>query len=161
MRMGLTKSCGCLNRDNIIARSTIHGAAKRGLNTPEFTAWMGMINRCTNPGSTDFQNYGGRGIKVCDRWRNNFSAFLADLGQKPSGRHSLDRVDTNGNYEPENCRWATPSEQARNRRSNRLLTHGGHTACVAEWSEISGIHSHDIRNRLRRGWSVERTLTTR
>ena len=98
--------------------NTTHGHARRGKRSPEFETWLGMVQRCTNPNVANYVNYGGRGITVCDRWRNSFEAFLEDLGERPKGT-SIDRIDVNGNYEPSNARWATPAQQANNRRPSR------------------------------------------
>src|SRR6185369_8477317 len=118
------------------------------------------IDRCENPNNPSYKRYGARGISVCRAWRTSFLAFLADMGRKPSPRHSVERDDGDGNYEPGNCRWATPKEQARNRRDNVVLAHKGRVACVGEWAEITGLPSHVIRNRLRDGWETTRILTT-
>lgn len=118
-----------------------------------------MIRRCENPKTFGFARYGGRGIRVCERWRNSFTAFLADMGERPSASHSLDRINTNGNYEPENCRWATRLQQNRNSRNNTLIEWNGETLCIAEWAERTGISKFVLSMRLLRGWSIERTLT--
>lgn len=115
---GDTRSCGCWNREKLAAANVKHGAARTGALTPEFRSWMGMRARCYNPKSIGYKNYGGRGIAVCEAWRNDFRTFLADVGPKPSPRHSLDRIDNDGNYEPGNCKWSTPKEQVHNRRWN-------------------------------------------
>ncbi len=127
---------------------------------PEYEVWKKMRQRCCNPRHTSYRNYGGRGIEVCSRW-DAFRAFLDDMGHRPSPKHSLDRIDNGGNYEPENCRWATPQQQQRNRRNNHLLTHNGQTMSIAEWSDQTGIHRRTLLNRIsRNGWTVERALTT-
>jgi len=135
-----------------------HGCARRGEMTPEYSTWSLMIQRCEDPSSDRYGYYGGRGISVCPKWRTSFAAFLEDVGPKPSPAHSLDRIDPNGNYEPGNVRWATKKEQARNRRTNRLLTVNGETRCLSEWSEITGIPKTTLRLRLERGWPPERAV---
>ena len=110
---GLSRSCGCLRRRQ--AWNYQHGESGHSFYSVEYNAWMHMRQRCSNPNYHAYARYGGRGIKVCDRWLNSFEAFLADMGRRPSGRRSLDRIDNNGNYEPSNCRWATPVQQIRNR----------------------------------------------
>lgn len=104
-------------RADVVARNTKHGHSARGKESSEHRSWRGMIERCENPRHVGFKYYGARGVKVCERWRKDFAAFLSDIGLKPSPIHSIDRYpDTNGNYEPTNCRWATPSEQRANQR---------------------------------------------
>lgn len=126
--------------------------------TPEYVAWINMLGRCTSPNYTGFALYGGRGIRVCERWLTSYSAFLADMGRRPTPAHSLDRVDADGNYEPGNCRWATESQQQRNRRNNRMITAFGQTKCLAEWSESTGIKRETIAVRIKSGHAPERAL---
>lgn len=164
LRSGGTRSCGCLSRElkaNRNRRSATHGATRRGKAncTSEYRAWQAMLRRCYNPNSHIYYMYGGRGIRVCDRWRTSYEAFLADVGPKPSPQHSLDRYpDKNGDYEPGNVRWATAKEQTRNTRKNVLLTIGGETRCLAEWSEISGIHYQTLYGRLTKGCDMNDLL---
>lgn len=115
LNMGLTASCGCYRTELAVA-TVKHGDARKYRPTREYKTWAGMIFRCENPKSTGWECYGGRGIKVCDEWRNSFETFLRDMGRKPSADLSIDRIDVNGNYEPGNCRWATNSEQQLNKR---------------------------------------------
>jgi hypothetical protein len=118
---GASKSCGCHNEEARRSRIT-HGLTRRGKPKPlEYSSWSSMIQRCTKPTNTKWHNYGGRGIRVCDRWRNSFEAFLEGMGPRPSPSHSIDRIDNDSNYEPGNCRWATPKEQRANqgRREQR------------------------------------------
>jgi hypothetical protein len=123
--------------------------------SPEYRCWESMIRRCTNPKSTDFKNYGGRGITICDRWRASFEAFYADVGSRPSPDHSLDRYpDVNGNYEPGNVRWATRTDQARNRRSNRIVEIDGEKMSLAEAAERTGTSYSTAKKRLHRGASI-------
>lgn len=153
---GNTSSCGCLATKRRIESNTIHGCS----NTTEFSIWEKMIDRCTREKSPAYKNYGARGIHVCSRWEL-FSNFLNDMGKRPTGT-TLDRIDNNKGYAPENCRWASIKEQARNKRTNRLLTYHGQTKCMAEWCEILGLKTATVCQRLNRyGWSVEKALSTR
>jgi len=156
LRSGWSKSCGCLKREQTISRFTTHGHATHGI-TPTYHTWAGMRARCSNPKNHKFERYGGRGISVCLAW-TTFAGFLADMGEKPPGT-SLERIDNNGNYCPENCRWATPTDQARNKRNNRLLTFRGESRPLAEWADRVGIKSRTIWDRLATGWRVEDALT--
>lgn len=158
---GHTRSCGCLKSSHLADRNRSHGEATRGRPTKEYRAWAAMIRRCYDAGQKFYRNYGGRGITVCDRWRESFDAFLADMGRAPSGRHTVDREDNDKGYEPSNCRWATRIQQARNTRRNRLLTLNGETMTLGEWSARTGIHYVTLISRLDRlGWSLEKTLST-
>ncbi len=151
MRSGYSKSFGCVKP----GRPT-HGM----YGTPENIAWGSMLYRCTNPRAPNFANYGGRGITVCDRWRASFETFLADMGPRPSPRHSLDRIDVNGNYGPSNCRWATSVEQASNKRNNHVMTVDGRSETIAEWARTTGLLVSTIRERIRRGWDASRAVMT-
>jgi hypothetical protein len=137
------------------------GKPTHGLSyTPEYKAWQTMRLRCTVPTNSAYPDYGGRGIKVCDRWLNSVAAFIEDMGPKPSPRHELDRENNDGDYEPGNCRWVTRKINDRNRRSNRFLTFRGETKTIAEWSELLSVPNDTIRWRLKSGWSLENALTT-
>ena len=121
-------------------------------------SWEAMLNRCRSNKHVHYNDYGGRGIAVCDRWLL-FENFLADMGSRPSKNHSIDRIDNNGNYEPGNCRWATRIEQHRNKRSNRHITAMGETHTLAGWAERTGLLKQTIRMRLERGWPDEDAVT--
>lgn len=137
-------------------KPTKHGGAR----TVEYHTWIHIKGRCHNPNDSRWKDYGGRGIVVCERWRNSFPSFLEDMGHRPKGT-SLDRYpDMNGNYEPSNCRWATPREQQNNARFNRRLTFDGKTMTVAEWTRALGWKDNCIETRIPRGWTVQEALTT-
>lgn len=160
LKNGGTTSCGCKRRESTVKRNTKHGESVRGRRTAEYIVWKSMNQRCYDPGNKKYSNYGGRGITVCDRWRSDYAAFLADMGRMPSRKHSIDRKNNDGNYEPDNCRWATKTEQGRNQRTNRLLTINGETRCVRDWEEVAGFPKGMIQTRLHLGWQVERLLQT-
>ena len=145
-----TKSCGCLQRDQV----TTHGMTK----SPEYSVWHGMLQRCSNPNNDSYAYYIGRDITVCDRWINSFENFYADMGPRPSPDYSIDRIDNNGNYEPGNCKWSTPEEQANNRRDNLLFTHKNKQYTILQLAEEYNINPINVRNRLNRGWSVEEAI---
>lgn len=126
----------------------------------EYVIWRNMRARCTNPTDVGFHKYGGRGIAVCAPWLDDFVNFLADMGRCPGPSHSIERIDNDGNYEPGNCRWATPKEQANNRRSSRYLTFNGEVATMTQWAERVGLKVATLHARLKAGWSEERALTT-
>jgi hypothetical protein len=121
-------------------------------------SWKGMRRRCNEPTNVAYHKYGGRGIGVCERW-SSFALFLEDMGEAPAGM-TLDRIDNDGDYSPENCRWATYREQANNRRDNAAVTYRGETHTYAEWSRRVGICRHTLRKRIHAGWTPERALTT-
>jgi len=156
LRTGNTKSCGCFKIDRLKAAKTVHGMC----NTPTYSSWEHMRCRCNNPNSNYFADYGGRGITVCERWLK-FENFYKDMGDRPSQGHTLGRIDNNGPYSPENCRWETVSQQQSNRRNTRFLTYNGKTQTLTEWSLEIGIPYGTLRSRIDQyGWSVEESLTT-
>jgi hypothetical protein len=116
-----TKSCGCWLRRRVTKANTKHGDARKGQMAAEYVCWRGMKQRCYDERVSQFKNYGGRGIRVCDRWRESYEAFLADMGPRPSRQHSIDRIDNDRGYSPDNCRWATRSEQRRNQRRSLAI----------------------------------------
>jgi hypothetical protein len=153
---GHIKSCGCITKERAIAlceANKTHGMT----NTTEFAIWRGMLARCNNPKNKDWSRYGGRGVSVCNRW-HTFENFFSDMGYRPAGL-SIDRIDTNGNYEPDNCRWVDMKTQNRNRRSQKLLTHNNKTQCVSAWAEELGITRGTLQSRLSRGLSDSDVLT--
>jgi hypothetical protein len=151
LRRGLVRSCGCLRRETSAACARQHlnlGSGPQCINyrhghasqhktlrrSPEYRCWDAMKDRCSRPAAGEYHRYGGRGIEVCERWRNSFEAFLADMGQKPTPQHSIDRINNDGNYEPDNCRWATAKEQANNRRPPNRAHARGKADGVIDWS---------------------------
>lgn len=157
LRSGHTTSCGCASsRATIGTRSLKHGSC----NTSEYIAWSNMKQRCSDPNYKEFHLYGGRGIKVCDRWIGSFTNFFEDMGKTPIGSE-IDRINNDGHYSPENCRWTTAKVNCRNRRTTRFITHNGETLSVEDWAEKVGVSGSVIRQRLdRQKWSVEKTLYT-
>lgn len=148
---GTNKSCGCLLSD------TRHGFT--GSRT--YRIWRCMKERCTNPNSISYPSYGAKNIEVCDRWLNSFTAFLEDMGEAPEGK-SIDRINNAQGYLKENCKWSTPSEQARNTKSNRFIEFKGQTKLLCEWAEITGISRELIAERIdTMCWTVEQALTTK
>jgi hypothetical protein len=159
LRDGTTKSCGCYGKERS-KNQIVHGHARsRGGDkpTPTFNAWRTMLQRCTNPNEGQWENYGKRGIKVCDAWLQ-FENFLADMGEKPEGT-SLDRIDVNGNYEPSNCRWANPKQQSLNKRCTVRVTYQGREMTLMEACEIAGTQYTRAHARLKAGHSLEWVLT--
>lgn len=152
---GTSKSCGCLQREIAGDLRRTHGQ----VGTPEYDIWRGMIYRCHNPGDKAFVYYGARGIVVCDRWRESVLNFIEDMGPRPSPKHSVDRRENDGPYSPENCYWATQPEQMGHTRRSHWLTFNSETRILTEWAAIIGVSPCTIHSRLRKGWTIERTLT--
>ena len=150
-----TGSCGCLRGELLAGRSTTHGMS----HTTEYNSWRGLKQRCQNPNFSKFSIYGGRGITVCERWQR-FENFFADMGYKPKPDYTIERIDNDGNYEPDNCCWIPPAEQAVNRRNNHLVSIDGRTLTLAEWRRHFGIKRSTFDHRLRRDWSIKDALTT-
>lgn len=158
LRSGQTKSCGCLAREVVTRQSTKHGM----YGTPEYKVWSSMIQRCTNPRARGFENYGARGIRVCSEWSEamGFQSFIASMGKRPTPHHSLDRKNNEGNYEPSNCRWATRVQQAMNKRTSCVLIVGAESLSIREWAERTGLGKSTIKERLKRGWTPMRAIST-
>lgn len=148
LRKGATVSCGC--------KKIVHGMRK----VPEYNTWSTMIQRCHNPNHPRYQDYGGRGISVCDRWITSFADFYSDVGPRLSPKHSLDRENNDKGYEPGNCHWATAIEQGRNMRRNRWICVNGERRLIGEWAEIVGLSEETIRHRLNRGMSEHDAVLT-
>lgn len=153
-----TQSCGCLHYEEFSLPNTTHGEAGVETKTAEYQTWLGIKARCNNPGGEHFKHYGGRGIKVCDRWMNSFENFLSDMGRRPDGM-TIERKNTNGDYSQDNCVWATMRDQQNNRRNNHRIECFGTTRTLAEWGRATGISDQIIWKRLKRGWSIKRSLT--
>ncbi len=154
---GHTKSCGCLRMETTVERSTKHGAAKRGQKTRAYNVWCGIIKRCTNPNTADWENYGGRGISICKEWAESFECFLQDVGEPLRG-HTIERKDVNGDYCKDNCVWATRKEQNNNTRSSRWLTLGERTQTLAQWADELGLSRSTIYRRLKQNLPIQRVL---
>lgn len=152
------KSCGCALME---FTSNIRKSHEKS-GTPEHKVWIGMKSRCYNKRSRDFYKYGGRGIRVCERWENNFSAFLQDMGSRPNGKSrefSIERINNSGDYEPGNCRWATLIEQANNKRSTVFIEYLGKRQPLAQWAREIGASHQALAHRYYRGWSHDKILT--
>lgn len=176
LRSGRKASCGCLQAEHRAVGGyghvRVHGEARSGARTPEYRTWMAMVERCENPSNRGFSRYGGRGIRVCARWRADYPAFLADMGRKPTTKHSIDRVDNDNSYTcglcddckargaVANCRWATLSEQACNTLKSRRLEIRGVTKNITAWARERGMVLHTIQWRLARGWDAESAVMT-
>jgi hypothetical protein len=159
LKRGQAQSCGCLRRElssqaaKLRKTNLKHGLSK----TPEYGVWLTMRRRCDDPNVEKFQQYGGRGIKVCERWQK-FENFISDMGRRPGPEFSIERLDNDGNYEPSNCRWETVQEQSYNKSTTRLLSYKGQEITVHQASKVAGIPKNNIFARLYRGWSVERAI---
>lgn len=159
---GHSKSCGCLKNEVASKTHTKHGksTSKKRTRDASYTTWCSMKQRCFNPNTKQFDDYGGRGITVCDRWKDSFSNFVNDMGERPPGL-TLERKNNNGNYEPDNCEWASRLDQGKNRRpqvTEIFLIHDGQRHNLTQWSAITGLGRSVIYNRLSRGWPIHRVL---
>lgn len=151
---GEVTSCGC----EISPRMFII-KQKSFSKTKEYVTWRNIKARCFNPGNIGYKHYGGRGITVCDYWRESYHNFLKDMGHAPKGKYSIDRINNNGNYEPGNCRWATDEQQANNRQKNRVFTIGNETKTLTQWINQYQVPLHRVWYRIKKGWDIERALT--
>ena len=167
LKSGATKSCGCYHRDAARLRKSTHNKT----HTPAHNTWCAMRHRCLYPTNPHYTDYGGRGIGICAHWLSIFENFLADMGEPPT-KYTIERIDNNKGYwcghcdecvrlnRAANCKWATRAEQQRNRRANRLLTFNGETRCVTDWAITLGVNYKTLEHRIRKGWTVERALTS-
>jgi len=151
-----TTSCGCHQKRVASKKNRTHYLT----GSTEYRTWANMKNRCYNTRSKRFNDWGGRGIKVCDRWIDSFENFLEDMGKKPTPQHSIDRIDNNGNYTPSNCKWSTTIEQSNNKNNNVVLEYKGRKLTISEWSRVTKITDKVLYSRISKGWNVEKTLTT-
>lgn len=156
LRFGHVKSCGCRRGDTRAAQLLRHGGARRKDRAPEYTSWKQMNGRCYNKANKRYPEWGGRGITVCDEWRHDFARFLADMGPKPSGRHSIERIDNNGSYHPGNCIWATPNIQSANRRNVMMVEFAGKRVCLSEAARLAGLGFTTVKRRIKRGWPQDK-----
>lgn len=150
-----TKSCGCLKGIRAGNLRRTHGRSK----TPEYAIWTTMIDRCENAQNKNYERYGGRGIRMCDSWRNDFTNFYNDIGPRPSPKHTVERINNDGPYSAENCKWATRREQGNNTARNRFVLFRGQTKSISQWGRELSIEPSTLRCRLNSGMSVEEALT--
>jgi hypothetical protein len=151
---GISRSCGCLRGDELSARQATHRMTKSKVHR----AWINMKHRCSNEDCAAYPNYGGRGIVVCAEWAASFGAFLRDMGEPPTAKHSLDRIDNNRGYEPGNVVWATVKQQNNNKRTNKTIEFGGKSMTAAAWDQWLGFKPGLVSQRLKKGWPIERAL---
>lgn len=154
LRSVVTASCGCLHRERVSAARRTHGMSQ----SPEYSTWKGMKERCHNPNSERYSAYGGRGIHVCARWHKSFMNFFTDMGAKPSPKYSLDRIDNNKGYSPENCRWATVVEQSRNRRDGFNIEYKGEKLCISDWAIKLKISRSSIYGKIGSGLTPQQAV---
>jgi hypothetical protein len=155
LKNGKSKSCGCMIAKLASERESTHRLTK----TMEYRSWTSMLQRCNNKNHIAFNNYGGRGISVCERWQKSFLNFLNDMGPRPSIEYSIERIDNNGNYEPKNSKWATEQEQKLNRRDSRIINHNGLSKNLSVWASEYNIPFDVLSKRLAAGWDMGRALT--
>lgn len=158
VKNGHTRSCGCLLKDVLIRRNTTHGYAARDKQSHIYRVWKSMRKRCNNPKSKDFRLYGGKGVKVCSRWQD-FKNFHDDMAASYQPGLEIERLDSNGDYSPENCKWGTEREQALNTNRAHLVTFRGETLNLSLWAERFGLAYELLRQRLKAGWSMEESIS--
>lgn len=161
-RLGRVVSCGCyraeLNAERLTKLAATHGHTRNGKLSSEYNSWRNMRDRCTDPNNATYKSHGARGITVCARW-DSFENFLADMGPKPTPKHTIGREKNDKNYEPDNCSWETHKQQARNKTNTRLIEYQGRIMSLAEACELAGQPRTRVNARLRLGWTIERALT--
>ena len=158
LKSGHTKSCGCYRVEQLTGRQTTHGQSVKGKPTKAYVAWIDMHARCDNPEHRSYDNYGGRGILVCDRWFE-FENFYIDMGS-PLPHQSIDRINVNEGYSPENCRWTDWETQANNKRNTRFIEYKGLKMSITQWERFLGFKRYVLQSRIYAGWSVEKAFTT-
>lgn len=151
IKSGNTTSCGCVLKNSNTKRLRIHGHTSNGVQSSEFSTWEGMKSRCYNKNQKQYKDYGGRGITVCDRWIHSFENFLSDMGRKPTNKYSIDRIDNNKGYCPENCRWVTRDEQSANKRSTIFINKDGKLFTPSQLSKVYNIPYSTVKNRMKVG----------
>jgi len=156
---GITKSCGCIHKEALTEKVHKNNITHNLTNNEYFKIWRGIINRCTNPKAANYKYYGAKGITICEEWINSPENFIKDVGERPNKTYSLDRIDNTKGYFKENCKWSTHKEQMNNRNNNILITFNNETKSINDWATQLNINMRTIVTRLRRGWSVEKTLT--
>lgn len=157
LKNGKTKSCGCILSKTTKKRFTIHGMYASRI----YNCWKAMKHRCYLKSNAKYALYGARGIIVCEEWKNNFKAFYDwAITNGYSDNLTLDRIDSNGNYEPSNCRWATSIEQNNNTKRNHFVTYNNQTRTIAEWARLLNMNYSTLMARLCKGWSIEKAITT-
>lgn len=158
------KSCGCLFRDSAARRRATQKRCRwSGITAdfrPEYNTWRAMVSRCTKPLDVAYEHYGGRGIAICPRWKQSFIAFLKDMGPRPTKQHTLERLDNDGDYEPNNCKWATRAEQSRNRRANHMIVVNGKSLTITDAAAAIGMNRSTLANRLHQGWMADQAIFT-
>lgn len=158
LRSGASGSCGCERTERLVKLVFKHGHAKSGP-TRVYAVWAAMKKRCCNPTDPNYFRYGGRGITVCERWKESFADFLADMGEPPP-KHVLDRSDNNAGYSPDNCKWVTCKESMRNTRQTRFVEINGEKKCLQDWADLFGLKRGTLVGRLKKGWGIQKALTT-
>lgn len=154
---GVSTSCGCYRKEVARKKNTSHGMS----DTPEYNIWIHMKKRCFDRSCRDYKDYGARGISVCEQWISSFENFIESVGKRPTKYHTIERIDNNHGYSPDNCKWATRKEQSCNRRSIRMLYAFGKNASVSEWAALSGVRAKTILARIDRlGWTAERAVSS-
>ena len=162
---GRTRSCGCFNLETLSRSGSAVFCARDTKRHPEYKVWLAMISRCHEPDNRQFPDYGARGIAVCDRWRigengvHGFNLFMLDMGSRPSDKHTIDRIDNDRGYSPDNCAWRTRTEQARNRRNTVMVHYNGASIPLAAACELAGLPYEVVKGRLWDGWSLDRALS--